>query len=289
MPTAAASVCSPSVPPPGGPTSAGAASATASHGRCERAQGSSRPERHHGWLTGRERSRSGGKCGMGRSPSPARSARSASASASSSSGSSDSYGGASALPPPPASRPGAGDGHSGSARSAFGRARSPLPCPSGLNSGDRAAPHADRSRLGLHGLSLPAPSGVAEDDRDSISGSVDLDRDDSFRSVLRLIREFHSLEELASVASNQCKTSLAPIYGLQSESSPALHLPLSPLLCSLLADTNLALARFVEDQTVHGFLPVPDRCHRRYYRTSSSSFLARIPSRPDWPPLPWIK
>ena len=145
----------------------------------------------------------------------------------------------------------------------------------------RAAPHADRSRLGLHSLSSPATSGVAEEDRDSISGSVDLDRDDSFRSVLRLIREFHGLEEPASVASNRCKTSFAPIYGLQSESSPALHLPLSPLFSSLLEDTNLALAQFVEDQTVHGFLPVPDRCHRRYYSTSSSFFLARIPSRPD--------
>ena len=62
----------------------------------------------------------------------------------------------------------------------------------------------------------------------------------------------------------------SPIYGLQSESSPALHLPLSPLLGSLLEDTNLALAKFVEDQTVHGFLPVPSRRDRRYYRTSSS-------------------
>ena len=79
------------------------------------------------------------------------------------------------------------------------------------------------------------------------------------------------MEEPASVASNRCKTSLAPIYGLQSESSPPLHLPLSLLLSSLLEDTNLALARFVKDQTVHRFLPVPDRHHRRYYRTSSSS------------------
>ena len=58
------------------------------------------------------------------------------------------------------------------------------------------------------------------------------------------------MEELASVAPNRCKMSLAPIYGLQSESSPALHLPLSPLLSSLLEDTNLALAKFVEDETV---------------------------------------
>ena len=57
-----------------------------------------------------------------------------------------------------------------------------------------------------------------------------------------------------------------------SETSPAFHLPTSPLLRSLLDDTNLALSKFLEDQTVHGFLPVPSRRHRRNYRTSSSSF-----------------
>ena len=40
----------------------------------------------------------------------------------------------------------------------------------------------------------------------------------------------------------------------------------------LLDDTNLALSKFLEFQTLHGFLPVPSRRHRRYYRTSSSSF-----------------
>ena len=176
------------------------------------------------------------------------------------------------MPPPPSRHPGAGGGRSECARSASGRARSPQPGPSGLGSGEQAAPCADRSRSGFHGQSSPTPSGAAEDDRDSVSGSVDLDRDDSFRAVLRLIREFHSLEEPASVAPNRCKTSLAPIYGLQSESSPALHLLLSPLLGSLLEDTNLALAKFVEDWTVHGFFLVPGRRHRRYYRTFSSSF-----------------
>ena len=34
----------------------------------------------------------------------------------------------------------------------------------------------------------------------------------------------------------------------------------------------MALAKFVDDQTVHGFLPVPGRRHRRCYRISSSSF-----------------
>ena len=91
-------------------------------------------------------------------------------------------------------------------------------------------------------------------------------------SVLALIRNFHSMEEPAGLPSARCKTSLASIYGLMSETSPSFHLPTSPLMRSLLDDTNLALSKFLEDQTVHGFLPVPSRRHRRYYRTSSSSF-----------------
>ena len=80
------------------------------------------------------------------------------------------------------------------------------------------------------------------------------------------------MEEPAGVPSARCKTSLASAYGLMSEVSPAFTLPASPLVRSLLDDTNLALAKFLEDQTVHGFLPVSGRHHRRYYRTSSSSF-----------------
>ena len=80
------------------------------------------------------------------------------------------------------------------------------------------------------------------------------------------------MEEPAGVPSARCKTSLALAYGLMSEVSPAFTLPASPLVRSLLDDTNLALAKFLEDQTMHGFLPVPGRRHRRYYRTSSSSF-----------------
>ena len=80
------------------------------------------------------------------------------------------------------------------------------------------------------------------------------------------------MEEPAGVPSAQCKTSLASIYGLMTEISPPFSLPASPLVRSLLDDTNLALSKFLEDQTVHGFLPVPGRHHRRYYRTSFSSF-----------------
>ena len=118
----------------------------------------------------------------------------------------------------------------------------------------------------------PAPSGKADDDRSSALDALDIDRDDSFQSVLALIQNFHNIEEPAGVPSARCKTSLASIYGLMSETSPAFHLTTSPLTWSLLDDTNLALSKFLEDQTEHGFLPVPGQRHRRYYRTSSSSF-----------------
>ena len=63
----------------------------------------------------------------------------------------------------------------------------------------------------------------------------------TFRPVLALIRNFHDMEEPAGVPSARCKTSLASIYGLMSETSPAFHLPTSPLLQSLLDDTNSAV------------------------------------------------
>ena len=122
------------------------------------------------------------------------------------------------------------------------------------------------------GRRSPAPSGVADDDRSSAFDTVDFDWDDSFRSVLGLIRSFHNMEVPAGIPSARCKTSLASIYGLMSETSPAFHLPTSPLMRLLLDDTNLAPSKFLEDQTVHCFLPAPGRRLRRYYHTSSSSF-----------------
>ena len=118
----------------------------------------------------------------------------------------------------------------------------------------------------------PGPSGVVDDDRSTTFESVDFARDDSFRAVLGLIREFHDMAEPAGVPAARCKTSLASAYGLMSETSPAFTLPVSPLLSTLLLDINSDLSKFLEDQTVHGFLPVPGRRHRRYYGTSTSSF-----------------
>ena len=161
-------------------------------------------------------------------------------------------------------------GTPGDSRPAPVGGRSPRPGPSGWR--PRSSAGVEQYRSGFGGCLSPPPLGVADDGRSSAFDAVDFDRDDSFRSVLGLIRNFHSMEEPAGVPSARCKTSLASIYGLMSETSPAFHLPTSPLMQSLLDDTNLALSKFLEDQTVHGFLPVPGRRHRRYYRTSSSSF-----------------
>ena len=118
----------------------------------------------------------------------------------------------------------------------------------------------------------PGPSGAGDDDRSTTFESVDFARDDSFRAVLGLIREFYDMAEPAGVPAARCKTSLASAYGLMSETSPAFTLSVSPLLSTLLSDINSDLSKFLEDQTVHGFLPVPGRRHRRYYSTSTSSF-----------------
>ena len=196
-----------------------------------------------------------------RSPSPGRSSRCRGRHYRSSSDSSEED--RADVSPPRSGR--AHGGAPGGASSSRAYDRSPRPGTS------RSYARDDRYRSGA-GRRSPAPSGTADDDRSSAFESVDFDRDDSFRSVLGLIRNFHGMEEPAGVPSARCKTSLASAYGLMSEVSPAFTLPASPLVRSLLDDTNLALSKFLEDQTVHGFLPVPGCRHRRYYRTSSSSF-----------------
>ena len=135
----------------------------------------------------------------------------------------------------------------------------------------RSYARVDPNQSGTHRRS-PGPSGVAEDDRSTTFESVDFARDDSFRAVLGLIREFHDMAEPATVPAARCKTSLASAFGLAADSYPSFSLPLSPLLSTLLMDINSDLSKFMEDQTVHGFLPVPGRRQRRYYGTSTSSF-----------------
>ena len=202
----------------------------------------------------------------GRSPSPGRSSRHRERSYRSSSDSSEDDQ-AETSPPMSGCAPG---GTPGDSRPAPASDRSSRPGPSGWR--PRSSAGVERYRSGFGSRLSPAPSGEADDDRSSAFNALDIDRDDSFRSVLALIRNFHSMEEPAGVPAARCKTSLASIYGLMSESSPVFHLPTSPLVRSLLDDTNLTLSKFLEDQNVHGILPVPSRRHRRYDRASSSSF-----------------
>ena len=132
-----------------------------------------------------------------------------------------------------------------------------------LRDGVRGLPLLRTGHARALGLSVPPPSGGVEVDHSGPLQALDIDQDFSFRSVLALIKNFHNMEAPAGVPSARCRTSLASIYGFMSETSPAFHLPPSPLLQSLLDDTNLALPEFLEDQTVHGFLPVPSCRHCR--------------------------
>ena len=246
-----------------GPSSSSSA-VPGSSGRQQREEEVSRPSRR------RRRSSSGGtgrstkRCPRDCSPSPGRSSRRREESYRSSSSEDDR-----AESPPPTSGH-APRGTPDDSRPASVGDRSPRPSPSGWRPWSSAVAERYHSDFGIYLSS--SPPGEADDDHSSALDALDFDRDDSFRSVLALIRNFHSMEEPVGVPSARCKTSLASIYGLMSETSPAFHLPTSPLLRSLLNDTNLALSIFLEDQTVHGLLPVPSRRHRRYYRTSSSSF-----------------
>ena len=132
---------------------------------------------------------------------------------------------------------------------------SPRPGPLGWRPRSSAVAKRYRSGFGGH-LSSPPP-GEADDGRSSALDSLDIDWDDSFRSVLALIWNFHGIEEPVGVPSARCKTSLASIYGLMSETSPAFHLPTSPLLRSLLDDTNLALSKFLETRLCTVSCPCP--------------------------------
>ena len=111
-----------------------------------------------------------------------------------------------------------------------------------------------------------------EGDRSESLCSLEEVRDDSFTSVLDLIRRSHNLEEPASVAPLWGRTALAQKLGLQTEPSPALHLPSSPLVGTLVDDVNSFFARFVEEQTPNSFIPLPMKRQQRYYRTSNPTF-----------------
>ena len=59
---------------------------------------------------------------------------------------------------------------------------------------------------------------------------------------------------------------------LQAKPSPALHLPSSSLVGTLVNDVNFVLAKFVEEQTPNGFILLPMKRQSRYYHTSNPAF-----------------
>ena len=195
-----------------------------SSGRQQLEEELSRPSRR------RRRSSSGGtgraskRRPRERSPSPVRSSHRREASYRSSGASEEDR---AESPPPSSGR--VPRGTPGDSRPAPAGDHSPRPGPSGWRPRSSAA--ADRYRSGFGGHLSPPPPGEVYDDRSSAPDSLDIDRDDSFQSFLALIQNFHGFEEPAGVPSARCKTSLASIYGLMSESrrplrhSTCLHLP----------------------------------------------------------------
>ena len=98
--------------------------------------------------------------------------------------------------------------------------------------------------------------------------SVDEERDDSFTSALDPIRRVNIFEKPAGVTPSRGRTTVAMRRGLQSEPSPALHLPPSELLKALVGDVNSTLDKFIEEQTPNAFIPLQMKRQRRYYCTS---------------------
>ena len=201
----------------------------------------------------------------GRSPSPGPSSRRRERHYRSSSTSSEDDR-AAGSPPRTGRAPG---GTPGDFRSAPANDRSPRPGPLGWTS--RSSTRGEHYRPGA-GRRSPSPSGVPDDDRSSAFDMVDFDRDDAFQSVLALIRNFHAMVEPAGIPSARCKTSLALIYGLMSETFPAFHLPVFPWCGRFLTTLIWLCPNFWRTRPCTGFLPVPGRRHRRYHCTSSSSF-----------------
>ena len=135
----------------------------------------------------------------------------------------------------------------------------------------------------------PVPSGGADDDRSSSFESVDFARDDSFRAVLGLIREFHDMAEPATVPAARCKTSLAPAYGLMSESSPAFTLPVSPCYRHSCWTLTRTCPSFWRTRPCTGSFPCLVAVIGGTTAPPPPLFLGRTPSHQALPPLPWRK
>ena len=172
-------------------------------GRQQR-QEDSRPSRRRRRSSSDGTGRRSKKQPRGKSPSPSPSSRRRERHYRSSSSEDDR---AEASPPRAGRAPG---GTPGDFRSAPTGGRSPRPGPSDWTS--RLSARAEHYHSAA-GRRSPSPSGGADDDRSSAFETVDCNRDDSFRSVLGLIRNFHAMEEPAGTPSTRCKTLLHRFMG----------------------------------------------------------------------------
>ena len=86
---------------------------------------------------------------------------------------------------------------------------------------------------------------------------VEEERDDSFTSVIDLIRRYHNLEKLAGAIPARGLATLAHTLGLHAEASPDLHLPPSCLVEALVDKVKSTFDKFVEEQTPSAFIPWP--------------------------------
>ena len=140
------------------------------------------------------------------------------------------------------------------------RAKPPTPVEPAPSTSEKEArfwPSSPRDREGEHPESF---------------SSVEEERDDSFTSVIDLIRRYHNLEKPAGVAPSRGLTTLAQTLGLQAEASLALHLPPSRLVEALVDKVNSTFDKFIEEQTPNVFMPWRMKRQRRYYRTSKPLF-----------------
>ena len=93
------------------------------------------------------------------------------------------------------------------------------------------------------------------------------ERDDSFTSVIDLIRRYHNLEKPAGVTHARGLATLA-----QTLSLPGPALAPSCLMEALVDKVNSTFDKFVKEQTPNAFILWPMKRQRRYYRTSKPLF-----------------
>ena len=144
------------------------------------------------------------------------------------------------------------------------------PPPHSLSHGQRRLVHPPRetSTSDKEVRFWPSSPRDQEGERPESLSLVEEERDDSFASVIDLIRRYHNLEKPAGVTPARGLTTL----GLQAEASPALHLPPSRLVKALVDKVNSTFDKFVEEQTRNAFMPRPVKRQWRYYRTSKPLF-----------------